>query len=143
MESSYTFGMISGCPPLPHIRSSPPPRNTVKYPMVFAFVDQDTRWWKIDTFRATFIPFEVKTILKIPLSFNQPDDSIIWLDNKKGEFTVKSAYHIATKLIDNLEEGESSSGDPRVPLWRNLWCLKLAFKAPYKNKNLRLESLCQ
>ena len=94
-----------------------PPRNTVEYPMVSALIDQDIRWWKVETLRATFLPFEVETILKIPLSYNLPDDNIIWLGNKKGEFTVKSAYHIAYKLVDNLEEGESSSGDPRTPLW--------------------------
>ena len=38
----------------------------------------------------------------------------------QGEFTVKSAYHIAHKLIDSMEEGESSLGDPRTPLWQSL-----------------------
>ena len=74
----------------------------------------------METLRATFLPFKVEMILKIPLSYNIPEDNNIWLGNKKGEFTVKSAYHIAHKLIDSMEEGESSSGDPRTPLWKSL-----------------------
>ena len=54
----------------------------------------------------------VETILKIPLSYNLLEDKLIWIGNKKGEFSVKSAYHIAHSMIDSTAEGESSSGDP-------------------------------
>ena len=45
--------------------------------------------------------------------------------NRKGEFSVKSAYYIAVGVIDTMEEGESSSGDSRSPLWRKLWHLNI------------------
>ena len=47
------------------------------------------------------------------------------MDNKKGEFSVKSAYYIATRMIDTVEEGKCSSGDSRNPLWRKLWHLNI------------------
>ena len=61
--------------------------------------------------RALFLPFEADTILKIPLSQNLPKDTLIWIGNKRGVFTVKSAYFIATKLQVYKDMGESSSED--------------------------------
>ena len=43
-------------------------------------------------------------------------------------FTVKSAYHIAVKLQDGTDVGESSSGDLNAHLWKYLWKLKLTAK---------------
>ena len=106
----------------------PPGGNTVEYPMLSTLIDPNTKWWKMETLRATFLPFKVETILKIPLSYNMPKNNNIWLGNKKREFTMKSAYHIAHNLIDSMEEGESSSRDLRTLLWRSLWHLKLSAK---------------
>ena len=52
------------------------------------------------------------TILRIPLSYNLPEDKLIWIGNRKGEFLVKSAYHVAHSMVDASKEGESSSRDP-------------------------------
>ena len=79
--------------------------------MVSSLIDKDTKRWKISMLRNLFLPFEVEIILRIPLSYNLPEDSIIWTRNRRGEFTVKSAYHVALKMIDASNEGESSAGD--------------------------------
>lgn len=47
---------------------------------------------------------------------------------QKGDFTVKSAYHIAYDLTEATEEGECSSSDPNAKLWKKLWCLHLPAK---------------
>ena len=78
-----------------------------------------------DVVRSLFLPFEARTILNIPLGHNLPEDQIIWVGNKKGEFSVKSAYYIAVGVLDTMEEGESSSGDSRSPLWKKLWHLNI------------------
>ena len=80
--------------------------------MVSSLIDPDTKWWKVEVLRSTFLPFEVETIMKILLNYNLPEDKLIWIGNKKGEFSVKSAYHIAHSMIDSTVEGGSSSGDP-------------------------------
>ena len=82
----------------------------------------------MDLIRATFLPFEVETILKIPLSCTLPEDKIIWIGNRRGEFSVKSAYHIAHSPIEANDRGESSSRDPCKPLWKRLWLLNLPAK---------------
>ena len=102
-----------------------PPKLFNDYPRVSALIDRDTRRWKSDVVRSLFLPFEARTILNIPLSHSLPEDQIIWVGNKKGEFSVKSAYYIATKGLDTKEEGESSSSDTRSPLWKKLWHLNI------------------
>ena len=120
MESSSTFGMTGGFLPYPHINSSPhseTPLNTPWFLPSLTKTQDGGKWKYLDLL---YLPFEVETILKIPFSYNLPDDNIIWLGNKKREFIMKSAYHIAYKLVDNLEDGKSSLGDLRTPIWQNL-----------------------
>ena len=106
--------------------------------MVLALIDEDSRRWKVDTLKSLFLPFEVKTILNIPLSYSLPEDKIIWIGNKRGEFSVKSAYYVALTVINSSDCGESSHGDPRIPLWKWIWQLKI----PPKIRILLLEGLC-
>ena len=65
MGEEFIFGKISG------------------FPMVSSLIDNDTKWWKVDMVRSIFLPFEANTILKIPMSYNLPEDSLIWIGNKK------------------------------------------------------------
>ncbi|XP_023872147.1 uncharacterized protein LOC111984763 [Quercus suber] len=79
-----------------------PPNNTPQFPMVSSLIDPMTKWWRVNLVRATFLPFEADTILKIPLSHDLPEDKINWLGNCRGVFTVKSAYHIALNLLNSM-----------------------------------------
>ena len=90
--------------------------------MVSSLIDYDTRWWKVDVICAIFLPNEANTILKIRLSYNLPEDCLIWIGNKRGEFTIKSAYHIASGIVDSIEEGESTS---RTLPWKRIWQQKV------------------
>ena len=96
--------------------------------MVSTLIDRDTKRWKANLVKSLFLPFEANTVLNISLSHNLRDDKIIWVGNKKGEFTVKIAYYIATEVIEAIEEGESSTDDPRTPLWKKLWHLNIPTK---------------
>ena len=89
--------------------------------MVSALIDEDSKRWKVDALKALFLPFEVETILNIPLSYNLPEDKPIWVGNKRGEFSMKSAYYIALNVINPAGNGECSHGDPRTPLWKRIW----------------------
>ena len=99
-----------------NVQNNLPSKTFDDYPRVSMLIDRDTRRWKADVVRSLFLPFEVRTILNIPLSHNLLEDQIIWVDNKRGEFTIKSAYYIVVGVLDTMEEGESSLGDPRSPL---------------------------
>ena len=69
--------------------------------MVLALIDIDTRRWRKDRLDNIFLPFEVETILNIPISYHIPKDSIIWVGNKKGIFFVKSAYYVARQVLNS------------------------------------------
>ena len=60
----------------------------------------------MDRIRRFFLPFGVETILNIPLSYDLPEDKIIWVGNKRGMFSVKSAYYVALPLMEKSELGE-------------------------------------
>lgn len=59
-----------------------PPTNFGDFPMVSSLIDKDTKWWKADVVYPIFLPFKASTILLIPLSYNLPEDSLIWIGNK-------------------------------------------------------------
>ena len=105
-----------------------PPYPFEDYPMVSSLIDPVTRWWKPGVVRALFLPFEANTILKIPLCYNLPEDKLIWMGNKKGDFKVKSAYFVAAKILDTRVDGECSFGNPNARIWRKIWSLKLPGK---------------
>ena len=73
--------------------------------MVSALIDRETKRRKVDMVKSLFLPFEAEMILNIPLSYNLPEDKIIWVGNKKGEFTVKSAYYIALNVLSSSGGG--------------------------------------
>ena len=111
-----------------HLQGYFSPNGNPEFPMVSALINPITKWWNVNLVRATFLPFEADTILRIPLTHNMLEDKIIWLGNNQGEFTVKSAYHIAYNLIEAKKDGECSSGDPYKSLWKRLWHLNLPAK---------------
>uniref|UniRef100_A0A7N2KQ61 Uncharacterized protein n=1 Tax=Quercus lobata TaxID=97700 RepID=A0A7N2KQ61_QUELO len=53
------------------------------FPIVSSHIDEETRRWKADLIRTLFLPFEADTILRIPLSYNLPDDNIVWVGNRR------------------------------------------------------------
>ena len=85
------------------------------FPMVLSFIDENSKWWKLDLVKSLFLHSEAKEILKIPLSHSLPEDSLIWLGNKKGSFTVKSAYYVAKEFVESGATGESSSNHQASP----------------------------
>ena len=104
------------------------PRNFDNYPMASALIDCDTKRWRADVVKSPFLLFEARTILNIPISYNLPEDKIIWIGNNKGVFTVKSAYYVALNMVDSSEEGESSYVVPRDLLWKKVWHLNIPSK---------------
>ena len=105
-----------------------PPCIFDDFPMVSALINQDTKHLKADLVKRTFLPFEADTILSIPLSYSFLDDKLIWIENKRREFSVRSAYYIAHPIVKTNHESESSTGDPQTPLWKKVWHLNLPAK---------------
>ena len=104
------------------------PKDFGDFPMVSSLIDEDIKMWRRDRLVKIFLPFEVNTILNIPLSQHLSEDSIILVGNKKGIFFVKSASYVAKKMLDSDIQGETSRGDVRAPLWKRIWQLNIPEK---------------
>ena len=55
-------------------------------------------------------------------------DDIIWLQNSKGLFRVKLAYHVARRLLNDGDRVGTSGGCAHKELWFAIWRLKLSKK---------------
>ena len=71
---------------------------------------------------------EANAICKIPLRRRSVVDSITWLHNKNGKFTVKSAYRVAQQVLKVRRGVESSNGGYGKQVWATLWKLKILNK---------------
>ena len=93
------------------------PKNKVLYPPL----DEDGDWhvselidwivhdWDRGVLAAKFHREDVEAILRVPLSRRQVPDAIMWLPNKNGVYSVKSCYHMARLLSQEVGGLEESS----------------------------------
>ena len=65
---------------------------------VCELIGQDLRQWDKGKVFATFTAQTKDEILSLPLNNTNGHDSVIWMENRAKEFTVKSAYKVAYRL---------------------------------------------
>jgi hypothetical protein len=90
-------------------------------------IDPTTNQWDVEVLRGLFCPEDMNDILKIPVRGGM-EDTVAWHPDRKGVFSVKSAYHLGMFLKQNREGrvAESSSTPANVPLlWKRIWSTKL------------------
>lgn len=74
--------------------------------------------WNVNLLGELFPVEVVNTICALPLSSNLYADRWIWGVDKRGVFSVKSAYHIARAQVLNED---SSLPNPCASLWKGIW----------------------
>ena len=112
------------------------PTNKVLIPLyeeaevrtVSELIDQEQREWRREFIMANFHCDDADAICRIPLSRRSVMDSIVWLHNKKGVYSVKSGYHIARQIIRDGDVAESSSSPTGQFVWAKLWNLHVPTK---------------
>ena len=79
--------------------------------------------------REKFSRDDTEAIIRIPLSRRDVPDTVVWLPNKDGVYSVRLGYGIA-RLLSKETNGmeESSSGQNRGLIWKRLWKLHLPNK---------------
>uniref|UniRef100_A0A803QH07 Reverse transcriptase domain-containing protein n=1 Tax=Cannabis sativa TaxID=3483 RepID=A0A803QH07_CANSA len=82
----------------------------------------DNREWNSTLLNDFFQPIDVEKILSIPLSYFATQDRLIWHHSTSGSYNVKSGFHLATHLEDQLQ---SSSSDANRDWWKFFWNLSL------------------
>ena len=104
---------------------------------VAQLIDGDTEMWKVDLTKKNFLPHEADIILGVPLSPKMLEDSLIWAWSKNGNFTVRSAYGVALKMLKTTnsakESGACSDKGKSAGLWKLVWKLN----RPNKIKHFR------
>ena len=76
----------------------------------FLTINSETGGWDITTVKEIFIPYDVEVILNIPISPCLSDDTQVWARTQSGNFTVRSAYHVArTWLLEGNHKADKGS----------------------------------
>jgi hypothetical protein len=103
--------------------------------MVSSLIIEDLKAWDVELVRTIFHEATADKVLQIPISRHGGDDYVSWPHARFGQYTVKSAYHLAREdrfavTHSNSGQGFSSSAhtDADSKLWKKLW----ANKAPGK-----------
>uniref|UniRef100_A0A2N9ED45 RNase H type-1 domain-containing protein n=1 Tax=Fagus sylvatica TaxID=28930 RepID=A0A2N9ED45_FAGSY len=99
---------------------------------VDSLIDAATMTWNKEKIEAMFLPRDSELIQQIPLSIRRPSDILIWSSTTKGEYIVKSAYHMLFNQQNNSEPTTSTTGNSNSGLWRAVWKAQVQPK-PYAN----------
>ncbi|BFG35644.1 hypothetical protein CerSpe_219180 [Prunus speciosa] len=92
------------------------------------FILDHPRRWNVSLLSNLLYPPDVDVIRTIPLSFHHRDDALIWHFDKKGQFTVKSAYKVARMVLDPRTVASSSTENGFSKGWTALWKAKIPGK---------------
>ena len=87
-------------------------------------INRDTWQWDERKIEEKFAPMTRLNILAIPLCRNRSRDSLIWKENSKHEFTVKSAYKVAMRLRQQTEIEHSRAQEDRK-WWKMIWAMNV------------------
>ena len=66
--------------------------------------------WNTELVKEIFLPQDVEAILSIPISESHARDRMVWAEDKKGNFTVRSAYRLAHDIV--TERSRPGCSDP-------------------------------
>ncbi|XP_042950031.1 uncharacterized protein LOC122282138 [Carya illinoinensis] len=90
---------------------------------VHSLIDMSTGWWNIQALRALFNPNVVQKILQLNISVHVKD-SLFWVHEKNGIYSVNSAYRMLQQGLSN-DMGQDSRESMESVFWRCLWHLKI------------------
>ena len=88
-------------------------------------INKELGLWDAALVKSTFLPLDSEAILSIPISPTFPDNSLVWAWTKNGNFTVRSAYGVASNLLkegrQKEENGSTSNKTKMKDFWKFLW----------------------
>ena len=96
--------------------------------MVCELINPELNVWRYEDIRTIFHSDEADAICQIPLSRRYVADTIVWLHNPRGEFTVKSAYHVARRILTGEARVGTSRGCAAKQIWATIWKLRIPNK---------------
>ena len=105
-----------------------PERHGNQIKMVRDLLKDEGMEWDIELVRGLFLPQDAEAILIIPISESDAKDRMVWAKDKKGKFTIRSAYRLAREI--EAEGGNTSCSNPTKMhgVWRGVWSMNLPNK---------------
>ena len=91
-------------------------------------INPELNVWRYEDIRTIFYRDEANAICQIPLSRRYVANTMVWLHNPRGVFTVKSAYHVARRTITEATQVGTSRGFAVKQVWAALWKLRIPNK---------------
>ena len=88
--------------------------------MVSSLIDENSKWWNRTWLKLSFYNLKLMKCSN-SLSVIAFLRTLIWLANRKGSFSVKSAYYVAKELLEPEAAGASSSNHLASPFWKKIW----------------------
>lgn len=84
--------------------------------------------WDIEQMKGLFLPQDADAILSIPISESTANDRMVWAEDRKGKFAVRSAYRLAREIV--AEGGITGCSDPTKMhgVCRGVWSMNLPNK---------------
>ena len=83
---------------------------------VSEFIDRTSATWNCEKLKECFLPMDVEAILNLPLSTRNQQDEWAWHYDRKGVFTVRSAYKMLVHTKTTREAwlgGSAASSDTK------------------------------
>lgn len=101
--------------------------------LVAELIDPSTVTWRADVLNQFFLPCDVAAIQNIPLCTRSMTDFCLWQFEKKGLFSVKTAYRMlweTKRRGENLLSGRATVSDQTHDErgWTSLWNTKVPSK---------------
>ncbi|KAF5205698.1 Reverse transcriptase zinc-binding domain [Thalictrum thalictroides] len=107
-------------PDLPYRRPVGPPPHGAPF-LVSDLINNVTFSWNHDLLCSLFQPVEVDAILRVNLSRSLLTDNWVWLPEKNGRFTVRSAYNCLS--AENVLQTQTQVSNKS--LWSTIWKLRV------------------
>lgn len=82
--------------------------------------DRESNWWNLPLIQEIFSAEEAGLICSMAVCPCREDDGMIWQCTRNGEYSVRSAYHLAKEKYE-VDKGSCSNRDRTKQLWRAIW----------------------
>lgn len=102
--------------------------------IVSELIDSSSAVWRVDKLQQNFLPSDVMAIRNMPLCTIPMAGFWAWQFEKKGEFSVRSAYHMLVSIRNNREDllgqrGSGSNAAAEEKCWTSLWNTQVPVKS--------------
>ncbi|RYR32082.1 uncharacterized protein LOC107610996 [Arachis ipaensis] len=87
-------------------------------------INQEENTWKQTLILQIFLPFKANQILALPIDMQRQDDRFYWKFSKKGEYEVKTTYHIIRAHNRSQQLGTCPKNQEKEK-WKQLWKMKI------------------